>query len=492
MTLLELRYAALSGARWMIGSRIGLQLITWPITIIVMRLLDPADYGLFALAIVVSSMLVLVAEFGFDAALIQTPNPSPDAVRAACSMVWLLNALLAAGLWLCADSLAEAFDEPDVAELLRWMTLDLAFVALAVVPTAMLERRLSFRALSVVQMASGALSSAVTLACALADFGVWSLICGALAMSGSRLVGVAICYGGLEWPGRVNRALLEPLWRIGRHVIASRVLWQWHSQSDQLVLGPIVSSASLGSWSFASQFSMLPVSKVSGTLQRVALPVLSRLPTGSSAVATAHRQLIGLVAIYAVGVCWGIASVAPEFVLLALGAKWQSAVLPLAALSAVAPLRMLGALNNLVATSAGRPEAATRELLVASLLLPVAVLLGARQQGLAGACAAWVLVYPCIFLLSCRLTSRVVGLSMSCGLRPLAGPMLAGIVMVLAVAGVRRAVGTQWPVAGLLAAQVLTGAATYVAVLWTVSRSALREALALAGELVGRRQDADR
>lgn len=492
LTLLELRYAAMSGARWMIASRVGLQLITWPITIVVMRLLDPADYGLFALAIVVSSLLVLVAEFGFDAALIQASDPSSAEVRAACSMVWLLNALLAGGLWLSSDVLADAFDEPEVGALLRWMTLDLAFVALAVVPTAMLERRLQFRALSMVQMASGALSSAVTLGCALADLDVWSLICGALTLSGSKLVLVAITYRGLEWPGRLSRALVEPLWRMGRHVIASRVLWQWHSQSDQLVLGPIVSSASLGSWSFAAQFSMLPVSKVSGTLQRVALPVLSRLPAGSAAVSATHRKLIGLVAIYAVGVCWGIASVAPEFVLLALGVKWQSAVLPLAVLSAVAPLRMLGALNNLAATSAGRPEAATRELLVASLLLPMAVLFGARQQGLAGACAAWALVYPCIFLLSCRLTSRVVGLPMSCGLRPLVGPMLAGVAMVLVVSGVRRVAGSQWPVGALLTAQIATGAATYVAVLWTVSRHSLREALALAGELLGRRQDAGR
>lgn len=487
MSLLELRAAAVTGARWMVGSRVFLQLLSWPITIVVMRLLEPADYGLFALATIVSAMVILVAEFGFDAALIQSDKVSPAALRAVCSVVLALNLVLMTCMWMLSERLADAFGEPGVADLLRWLTLDVAFVALAVVPTAVLERSLRFRALSLVQVGSGIASSLVTLGCALAGLGVWSLVCGALTLSGSRLVMVTIIHRGLVMPGAVSTELLLPLWRVSRHVIASRVLWQWHSQSDQLVMAPVVPAASLGSFSFASQFAMLPVSKVNGTLHRLVLPLLSRLPSRSPALVATHRQLLNLVAIYAVGVCWGIGSVAQEFVLLALGPKWASAALPLAALSAVAPLRMQGALNNLMATSVGQPSAATRELLLAGLLLPLAVYIGARSNGLAGACLAWIVVYPVIFLFSSVLTTRALELPWRAGLRPLAGPMVAGAVMVLSVQIVRVELGDRLPTSGLLAVEVALGALTYLGMLRLVAAASLREGLALAGEFFGRR-----
>ena len=49
MKIRSLRDSALSGVRWTVASRFGLQLITWPVTILVMRLLEPRDYGLLAL-----------------------------------------------------------------------------------------------------------------------------------------------------------------------------------------------------------------------------------------------------------------------------------------------------------------------------------------------------------------------------------------------------------------------------------------------------------
>ena len=60
----ELRKAALTGARWTVASRVGLQLVTWPITIVVMRLLEPGDYGLFTIALLFTGFIALFGELG--------------------------------------------------------------------------------------------------------------------------------------------------------------------------------------------------------------------------------------------------------------------------------------------------------------------------------------------------------------------------------------------------------------------------------------------
>ena len=142
-----------------------------------------------------------------------------------------------------------------------------------------------------------------------------------------------------------------------------------------------------------------------------------------------HLRLIGLVAAYAFGTCWGMAAVAPELVTTLLGDKWLIATLPLTVLAAVAPLRMLSALNNTITSAAGVPQASTIELAVAGLLLPIAVLVGALADGLRGACLAWPVAYPVVYLISNALTCRAVGNSKMRGLMSLGAPLVAGAAM---------------------------------------------------------------
>ena len=200
-----------------------------------------------------------------------------------------------------------------------------------------------------------------------------------------------------------------------------------------------------------------------------------------------HRRLIGLLALYGFGICWGLGGVAPEFVMLVLGPKWVAASWPLACLCLVAPLRMLCSLHNTITTALGAAEAATKELLLASVAIPAAVAYGAWANGLAGAALAWPLAYPLIYLLSNHLTCRAVGVGAWVGVKPVLAPIGAGTVMLGAVWLVRAGFeAEELPAAALLVIEVLVGAATYLGVLWLMARSLLREALDLVRQLFGR------
>src|SRR3546814_5047501 len=72
-----------SAVIWRSGSQILAQLVTWSVTLVVIRLLDPADYSLFAMTQVIMSFLAFLNGWGFASALVQSDSVDPFRIRQA-------------------------------------------------------------------------------------------------------------------------------------------------------------------------------------------------------------------------------------------------------------------------------------------------------------------------------------------------------------------------------------------------------------------------
>lgn len=481
---MSLRESSLSGVRWTLMARVGLQLVTWPVTLVVLRLLEPSDYGLFALAILVSGFIALFSELGMGVALVQAPEITPEQQRAAASLLLILNGVLVLAVAGVAPLAALLFKQPDVTLVMCILALELFVVAWAMVPMAMLERALKFREIAMTQILSGIAGAIATLAAAFADLGVWALVAGALTGAVVRTALYVYFHGSLVLPGRLEIAALRPMIKVSANVLAMRAMWYWSTQADQLVLGRMLQASSLGVYSIAAQLAMLPAGKAMEVVNRVSLPVLSRLQGNGEGLRHNYRRLAGMLALYGMGVCWGLAAVAPEFVELVLGEKWLGAAVPLAVLSLIAPLRMFCAFNNTVVTACGKPEAATRELVLASVLLPAAVGLGAWLDGLRGASVAWLVAYPVVYLASTHLTARAIGLHRRHALAAVWRPVLAGLAMLGVVAMLRDSVGPALPLGWQLAGGIAVGGLTYLAAIRLLARSLVLETQALILEVL--------
>lgn len=490
MSLDKFKQAALTGARWTLAARIGLQLVTWPATILVVRLLEPGDYGLFAIAMLVTGFVTLFAELGLGVALVQAHEVNEETARVASTVILLLNGLVGLTIIVLAPWVADAFHEPDVALVMQVLTIELLLGAFAAVPQAMLERQLQFRQLSLAQMVAGVAGVATTVTAALLDGGVWSLVAGSLVIALVRSVLLIWFHGRLVWPGPLRWSTIRPMVHVSSHVVASRALWYWYGQSDQLVVGRVLHASMLGLYNVAAQLAMLPASKAMEAVNRVAFPILSRIRSDTAALQHTHQRMIGLLALYAFGICWGLGAVAHEFVFLVLGAKWALAATPLTMLSLIAPLRMLCAMHNTVATAVGVPQAATKELALAGLVMPVAFLAGAWWDGLAGASLAWLVAFPAVYLVSNHLTTRALGMRALAGLRPLAAPLAAGLGLLASVWLVRSLTADRVPLALQLAAEIAAGALAYSGLLWLFARPLLLDAQNLLLDLLRPRRTA--
>lgn len=481
----SLKQRAFSGVRWTASARILVQVIKWPSTIIVMRLLDPHDYGVVAMSSIVIEFVSIFGEPGLAAGLVQTKELSADTSRAASALIWLLNLLLLGVLMLSAPSIAAWYHEPELTRVIRVASLSLLMTAIATVPQAHLDRELRFREGALALIVSNLAGSLVTILCAFLGFGVWSLVFGTLTLSALRSMVVIAYNRSAVWPSLATG--FEPvrhLIHFSMHMLGNRILLYGSWNLDLIILGRTVHSTQLGSYSVAASLASIPGDKAMEAVNRVSFPTLSRMQSERAKFNQTYERILRMLALYGFLVAWGLASVAPEFVDVVLSEKWRFAVIPLAMLSIVAPLRILTAFQNTVNNAAGAPQANTKFLALTCLLLPVGIVIGVHMAGINGAAVSWIVVYPVLYLISTYYTCRVTHREILDNLRLIVVPLAAGISMLIVTWVLRAVLSSHLPRAALLGIEVVTATVTFFGMVHVLGPAALSDARALLRELL--------
>ena len=488
----SLKERALSGMRWTVSGRLLVQLISWPSTIVVMRLLSPHDYGVVAISTIVVGFVSLFGEPGLAAGLVQTEVLRNETSRAASALMLLLNLFLLAVLVFAAPSVAAWYHEPELTRVIQVASLSLVMTAIATVPQAHLERDLCFRELALSMVAGNLAASFTTIGCALLGFGVWSLVFGVLVLSLVRSAVIVAYNRSAVWPDFSRGfAPVRHLMHFTVHMLSNRILQYWSLSLDVILLGRLVRSAELGIYSVGANLAAIPGDKAMEAVNRVSFPLLSRMRPGQVQFNETYERILRMLALYGFLVAWGLAAVAPEFVHVLLSEKWRAAVTPLAMLSIAAPLRIMTAFQNTVNNAAGVPQATTRVLILTCVVLPVGILIGVRIDGINGAAVSWVAVYALLFLVSTLYTCRVTGRATRDNLRLMLVPLVGGMVMLVATWALRTLLSAQLSPVVLLCIEIIVAALAFVGTVHVLGPAMLSDARALLRELLRPERTAD-
>ena len=217
---MSLRSRALSGLRWTATARLASQAISWAITLVVIRLLTPGDYGLLAMATVFVALLAMFSEFGLGAAVVQQANIDEHLLRRVFGVILVIHFSLAILLALAAPLIADFYGEPRVVPVVRVLSLQFVLAAFAVVPDAQLQRRMEFRTRSLLDLSGAIVNSFTTLAMALAGAGVWALVAGSLLGQAWKTLGINWFSPFLRSPEFSIKGM-RPLITFGGHITAA-------------------------------------------------------------------------------------------------------------------------------------------------------------------------------------------------------------------------------------------------------------------------------
>jgi O-antigen/teichoic acid export membrane protein len=461
---------------WRSGSQIVAQLVAWGSTLAVVRILDPADYGLFAMTQVVLAFLSFLNGYGFASSLIQDREIDALKVRQAFGMLLLVNGAIALVQLALAPLAAAWYRQPVVADLLQVQALIFLATPFIALPEVLLMREMDFRKPAMVNLAATAISASVALGCALAGLGVWTLVYAAIAFFWSRAIGLTLAARFFVWPS-FHFAGRGHMFRYGMAILGSQLFWTVVTQSDVFIASRSLDAHQLGLYAEALFLTTIVAWKFVPPLNEVAFPAYSRMQDDLPLLSASFVKAVRLIMLVTCPLYFGLAVVAGDAVSVVLGSKW-SAMAPLVSVLALAmPAMTLHILFSPAVSAVGLPRISMQASMLGALVMPLAFVVALRW-GATGLAWAWVLAFPVVPLFAflrargpLAITAAQLGAAIAPGLGAAAAMALPIYALSAELAG--------WASWSRLLVLVIAGGLTYGAILYIVSRATLLELVAL-------------
>ncbi len=427
----DMRSRVLSGLAWTGFSQVGMQVTRIAVALLVARLLTPSEYGLAAMALVFSSLVLIFSDLALGAALVQRKTIT-DMDRNSAFWVSVTSGLLFTVLGVALSGpVARLYGQPDAQPLLAALSCTFLISALAATQQSLMLRDMDFRRLEMLPVAGALIGGAVGVVAAALGAGAWAIITQQIV---AITITTILMWVRSDWrPGlQVSRASLRDLWGFSAPLLGQRLLYYVQQNGDRFLIGRFVGTAALGVYAIAYNTILVPAARLGGPLQRVFAPTFSRMQDEPERIAVAWARIMRFVAAVSVPALLGLAVVAPDFVHVVLGDRWREAAPIITILAWVGILQALQSLNVDILMARDRTPTIFRFSLLFTATHVVAFIIGV-QWGVIGVAAAYAisstLVEPALTVVA----ARALNVSPWMFFRAVSGVFQAGFAMAATV-----------------------------------------------------------
>lgn len=297
----------------------GLGLIS---TLILARLLTPADFGVVAMAMSFIAMAELLGAFGFDVAIIQNQTATEAEYNSAWTCNLLLGICITAVMVAAAAPIAHFYRKPE----LVWVVLALAFGPLIAsaenIGVVAFRKELNFRREFQFQVSRKFAGFLVVVPLAVVLQNYWALVFGMLF---SKVAGTTISYLMHPYRPRLTLAKFRELFHFSRWLLLNNIVTFARDRSSDFFLGRLGGASQLGTYNVAYELANLPTSEISAPINRALMPGFAKMDT-HEAITNAYRGAVQLLASLALPASALLFALAPYLVVILLGRKWVAAI----------------------------------------------------------------------------------------------------------------------------------------------------------------------
>lgn len=296
-------------------------------SVVLARLLEPRDFGLMTMAIVVISVAMAYVDMGLSSAIVQRQHCTENELS---SLYWLniFAGLIVFGvIFAGAPIVARFYHEPRVTHIVQWCALTFIIAPIGAQYQLLLQKELLFRPLAAIEVSSRGFGTIVAIGLALRGSGVYALVFGQLATSGCNSL-LLMLRGHHIYRPRLHFAWADvrSYLRFGLYQLGERAINTLHDNVDKLIIGFWLGASSLGFYNFAWNLALLPVSRINPILTRTAFPFFSRLQDDSELLRRGYFKLLRMVSIVNFPLFLGLCGTATWAVPAIFGGKWLPAV----------------------------------------------------------------------------------------------------------------------------------------------------------------------
>lgn len=372
---MDVKKQTISGIEWSAGAQIAKQILQFIISIILIRLLTPKDFGLIGMIMVFIGFASLFSEMGFGAALIQKKEIEE---RHLSSIFWLniVTGLILTGILLAiAPVIATFYNEPRLKLFTMVLSTTFFIGSLSIVQKTILIRSMNFRMLAIIETLTMSIAGIFAIILAFLGLGVWSLVWQAFV---SAIIGVIILWVHSDWKPylQFNRDAVKELFGFSGNLLGFNVFNYWARNMDNLLIGKVIGSSGLGIYNRAYYLMLTPLSQISSIVGKVMFPVLSKIQDDKVRVKHLYLSTISIIALITFPMMMGLMLVANSFVLVLFGPKWIDVVALLRVLCFIGMMQSVVTTVGWIYTSQGRTDWMFRWGIVAGIIAVISFIIG--------------------------------------------------------------------------------------------------------------------
>ena len=321
----DLKEKGLHAFIWDVRGKLGMHASSFIVTIILARLLEPEDFGLLAIIMVIVSFATIFSDIGLGGALIQRKKLH----QVHYSSVFFFN--ITAGLILTiitffsATWIAEFYKNEQLTSVVQASSFLFLISSFHAVQTVVLKRELKYELLTKVNLIASISSGFIGVALAFWGAGVWSLV---IQLISREIIINIVIWSKTSWSPKLAFSLkaLKQLWSYGMNMFLAEVLDTLYEKADYLIIGRLFTPATLGFFHQAKQLNNFVIEYSAGSLMSVLFPVLSKIQNDLEKFQRVVLKSTGIISFVTFLLLGGLYLVADEVIILLLGDKWIPSV----------------------------------------------------------------------------------------------------------------------------------------------------------------------
>lgn len=381
---------------WVGSVNFASQLVSWGMTILVVRQLTPNDYGLMAMAMLFLGLLFMIGDLGLFGSIVQKKEITQGQLQEIFGFMLVAGACFFLIAFFGAPVVSTFYSEGRIIPILRTLSIVFFLIPFYIIPHSLLLRDMNFRKTSIIEMCCNLVAGTTSLFFALMGYGVWALVYSALSLFVAR----TICFLS------TSKTFYKPIFgfkeiknmlSFSGFFTASTVLRYFFFKSDLIVGGKVLGAGPLGVYTVANQLAFTPLEKISGIIPQVAFPAFSKLQDNASAFAANYLKGLKFLNLIVFPGYVSLIMLAPDIVHVLLGAKWQSIVEPMRILCLIMPFRAIDVLFIPAMNGLGKSHINTLTSALSLFVMICSFLIGLRW-GYIGLCWAWVVGFTIIYV----------------------------------------------------------------------------------------------
>jgi len=463
------------GIMWTGSSAATVTLLNFGILAVLARLLSPSDFGLMGMVMVVTGFATMIADLGLGSAVIQRQNVTHEQISTFFFLNIIFGIVLGGIVYFTSGLIEKIFKTTDLVSLLKVISFSFLIISLGQTFRTLLVKWMNFKKLAMVEVSGIFIYGISSITLAVKGFGVWSLVIGFLVRQIGETVLLWI-FTAFKPQLFFNLKKVKNLFNFGIYVFGERIFNYFNRNLDYIIIGFFLGAEALGFYTLAYQLMLFPLFKISHVILKVIFPAFSRIQNENKKMRDGYLKIVKYISLATFPMMVGIFVVAPEFINVIYGAKWQPTVLVLQILCLVGIFQSIGTTVGTIQYAKGRPDIGFKWNLFTLCFIATAFFVGVKW-GIVGVAVAYTLVSIILSPIIQSITNRLIELKWKDFLKQFINPTMGSMLIIVVVFSLKifllnRFVLSQF---AILISSVLLGVGVYTSFIYLKERKLIFE-----------------